>query len=1103
MAMAVVAVLGAAAAFCAARAEQDAARLEHKLNQGQMFFLTIRQEALDKSRQHKLFVRLYQQYEETGTELKGQASLAGYRNQASKAALLELKAQESYRAALSLMPLLRVTELGFDEKPEALNENLDRYAEERVQELGFDPVWVRTSDSKARKSSIWRELEQKIHDTQQLIWRLASSVVVFVLALVCFTLSQLFNKKPQRRLWLTGLGVFIAIVGIIYAGWTDLASWETFGRFGAWIPILLVAGWIMCASAEDWESLRASKLVGRFVARAEARPWIMSGLQRVRRVAEKVRTYFLLADSDEEEELEKYEEFERPISPVLRIPFWPAHHRLGRWVVCSIAGTALLSAASALLYTNATLKDNQATSKVFDYQIEEVKAGSELRLVVFSDFEEIANVLIHRTLAWSGEYRAFLEARTKLAVSELDDAEIQIDHEQRKFENVDQDLLGRVNGPLATEEETYPDNYLIPRLTMEPAIHFAQADGEHEAALVWQKKSTAFLRTLTLLAIALYLLGQSLGLGHTRGAFILAFYAFALSTGAGLSLICTVYTVQSPDDKSIQKAAESYGEGMVDYLLGNYMKAVEDFGYAVDKRANFALANYYLAQSKFRQIEPQREKDIQTVSKEALSGVVRTEEIGIAKMAEQELTPPVLFIARHAFHSVLLGLSGQDRANAKNWVEHGIEETNEALNRLRVDNHFAGLPADKNALNSELQFLLGMALLANGEQKAGLASYDRGFSSLEQAKRDIASTETGYTDTSRAPIYDDVDELANSIVSNTLILKKYCTLLNRKDYCDRIDTEVEKVRTRLMSETWREQLTSSAAQLSNVTLNASPAGLGWTAELLNFEPKKDRVSFQWYSCDSTQHGACDADSDKANLGDEWNVWLPMPGFNSVERGGNFDYEHPEKVGSFVRNFNKVGLPRCLDNGEYRLNLYLNGHTYSGEVSLNAEPYRTATVRDLNMALCHPSNWIPQSLPKVSKGMMRGFANKDKNRGVYVFSFYSPESNPNDQLKTTFTQVAERLLVDSGYIKQFAPLTTDFPSCIGEYPGPLSWAGYQLNGETVLSKVWSTWDGTVYVGLAVRGRSADSFNEQEKSSPDDCGVLRSLTNLYGSPLPDDR
>jgi hypothetical protein len=242
-----------------------------------------------------------------------------------------------------------------------------------------------------------------------------------------------------------------------------------------------------------------------------------------------------------------------------------------------------------------------------------------------------------------------------------------------------------------------------------------------------------------------------------------------------------------------------------------------------------------------------------------------------------------------------------------------------------------------------------------------------------------------------------------------------------------------------------------------------------------------------------------------------------------------DYEHTERVGSFVSNSNAVGLPKCLENGEYRVDLSLNGHhAYSGEISLDVQPYQTASVRDLNMALCHPSNWVPQSLPKVSKGMMRGFANKEKSRGVFVFSFYSSESNPSYRLEETFTQMAERILAESGYVNQAVPPLALKQSCGGfDDAGGLSWEGYQLYGESLFSKTWFTWDGTVYVGLVVRHPSAedhtiqqeigqdldkhgwsaeselDSFLEQERLAQErlaqeDCGVLRSLRNVYGTP-----
>src|ERR1700722_16226620 len=71
MGMAIVAVLGAAAAFCAARSEIASSRLESKLHQGQMLELTVRQRIVDnfvendrlrrRQEQHLIFAKARQQ----------------------------------------------------------------------------------------------------------------------------------------------------------------------------------------------------------------------------------------------------------------------------------------------------------------------------------------------------------------------------------------------------------------------------------------------------------------------------------------------------------------------------------------------------------------------------------------------------------------------------------------------------------------------------------------------------------------------------------------------------------------------------------------------------------------------------------------------------------------------------------------------------------------------------------------------------------------------------------------------------------------------------------------------------------------------------------
>src|SRR6266571_4016966 len=103
IAMAVVAMLGAVAALRTALAEQDTTRFEHRLNQGKMLGLALRQDFLDTTAIFARFASSYQMRLAEAQNAQKEARGLGS-SQPAKAAALNLKAQEEFAVANSLEP---------------------------------------------------------------------------------------------------------------------------------------------------------------------------------------------------------------------------------------------------------------------------------------------------------------------------------------------------------------------------------------------------------------------------------------------------------------------------------------------------------------------------------------------------------------------------------------------------------------------------------------------------------------------------------------------------------------------------------------------------------------------------------------------------------------------------------------------------------------------------------------------------------------------------------------------------------------------------------------------------------------------------------------
>ena len=137
-------------------------------------------------------------------------------------------------------------------------------------------------------------------------------------------------------------------------------------------------------------------------------------------------------------------------------------------------------------------------------------------------------------------------------------------------------------------------------------------------SLGYQREATTFLALLTLFAIALYLLGQALGMGRTSAAFILVLFACGLVVAGVLrgvfirvvdkAIVLKPATAECrlpneiADNDLVELAAEHFARGWVLYEgsgddPAELAKAAKEFGCAAQIRPTFAAANLYFARA--------------------------------------------------------------------------------------------------------------------------------------------------------------------------------------------------------------------------------------------------------------------------------------------------------------------------------------------------------------------------------------------------------------------------------------------------------------------------------------------------------------------------
>lgn len=824
MGMAIVAVFGAAAAFCAARAEQDSSGLESKLHQGQMLELTIRQEILDNFAESNRLKDREQRHLTLGQEYNEKA----VKNPAS-AAKDQLKAEEEFAIADTLKSFndFVAEDIRRDLSPNQKNQAVSKLVATQLRDLGFDTVWV-------ENASIWQKLENQIHDGQGLVTRLASSVVMFVLSLVFFTFAQLshsdeseawqlkfsFAHKYKWKLRLTRAACLIAIGSLMVAGWRDFEAWATFGKFVVGILVLMLLGRVLSATFSDWESLRTSRTFGEFIQWLDD-PYRLSSilLQKVRQTSQWLVNYLLLEEKSPEEEPGELEELERPMSPGLRMPMIPAVHRLGRIVIKLIAATAFVSAVSGLLYSRTVIYSGQAAASAFNYQAERFKTNSLDRMETYDRINELANGREYLT-----HFGATLQ-RSVLAKSNFgnDDKDDPYQSPSIIGESVSADLNG-VQG--ADGDPLFPEQLLQPKLTGESEVLFAKGDGENEISLAWRRRAVGFLRSLTLFAIALYLFGQSLGLGRTRAAFMLSLYALALAVFGMVGPIRSWYQNSPPKDSDVLVAAAHYGAGRVSYDTQNYDRAIEEFQQAVQKRPTFVLANYYLATAHVLRSTPQQEEFISQIAMESIPEIVNFHSSAIHALTQQEFSAPINALSNLGYENVLLGFSQRDSTLGHKCVDLSLRITKQAIDRLKEENI-------EGFVN--VHFNYALELLADGQRTNAQNAYAQGTKALRSlARPDVEAAKKTQLESAEQK---EAERLVSGAISDLNLLGRYCNRVQSEYNCKKLRTDIESREEDLIEAVWGDPPKSSNAELSadEVTLIANPNGLGWSAKSPNLD----------------------------------------------------------------------------------------------------------------------------------------------------------------------------------------------------------------------------------------------------------------------------
>jgi hypothetical protein len=275
-------------------------------------------------------------------------------------------------------------------------------------------------------------------------------------------------------------------------------------------------------------------------------------------------------------------------------------------------------------------------------------------------------------------------------------------------------------------------------------------------------------------------------------------------------------------------------------------------------------------------------------------------------------------------------------------------------------------------------------------------------------------------------------------------------------------------------------------QLTDVSLAATPVGLGWRGRLENFKDS-DVLAVIWYKYEGA-----------------WDIWTTLPNFSGRVQASDMSVDAEGTASEFQSSLAVTNDRGCTQAGDYRAEFYLNGkrldidsHKPLGPTSMTANSFR-----DLNIALCHPSDWNRwRSAQKLDDFMAGGYVSLDRSEGVFALNYYFPRAKLDESAKK---QLVERSL---WYLTLHSMLPSERfssePSFCPVSPADQTVVGAKSEDGSarILARVWASQDGMVHVGVVtLQLGEASAMEVNGDLGPDSpaCSALQSMREVYGQP-----
>ena len=642
------------------------------------------------------------------------------------------------------------------------------------------------------------------------------------------------------------------------------------------------------------------------------------------------------------------------------------HHahgdRFGRAIAIITVLATLCAAWTAVLQANAIRQHDEAAARAQELSAEALGERSRS--------EGSARVQLERfELAEQQRARAALARQELLFAPAAQVGELGI--QEKRWEDIaketdrQSEFIAHADHakPLVPDSEfgpsgdpTFPLRYLA-QSRHEAYVLAAERAGANRKASRAENQYTRFAVSFTMLAIAVFLFGYSLTPhGRPRRRLFAGTASIFVVVAATNALVVSLNPPREPP----KAAAEAYAEGQVAADSSKPEEAAEHFTKAIKLDNGFADAYIGRAEAAFLADAPQAlGSGAGVTTPDALEHVIADER----KARSLGIKDP-LFYSELGSDLLALGLHTKNR--------HNIEEAASLLSK-----------AAKQAKNdAATTYDLGAALTALGRYKAAEAA----FHDAVERTMFVESEEHGKATRERRddPISEEQDlGVGLEDLQNVADLSPGEPAKRAEEFKASLVEEVSTERIAEEKAAAKEEgnhagtepaptpaeapaAEGEAAKLNGVKLKLTPEATAFEIpEQEGFDPSKDRLSAQWYFQDPRRLG--------------WNVLTEVSSVSEppLPAGANPTYH---ERGPYL---GLTSPAACLPPGEYRLELYVNGHLASVTTKPYETPTNAASLRGLGAGLCLPEKWTQTD--RRMPGLIDGYVNETNEAGAYVLS----------------------------------------------------------------------------------------------------------------------